>query len=56
MIERWVKPLYQEVCVNGECTAYAGQTEDSTQQENSSAVRSRAGDLGSAQVAEEARQ
>ncbi len=28
MFEQWVKPGFQQVCVNGECTAYAGRAPD----------------------------
>jgi hypothetical protein len=30
MSEQWTKPTFEEVCVNGECTAYAGGTREAS--------------------------
>jgi hypothetical protein len=53
MIEQWVKPVYQELSVSGECTAYAGGNQDTTQPGSAAAVRPLASPSGGEETAAE---
>jgi hypothetical protein len=53
VIEQWVKPVYQEVSVSGECTAYAGANQDTTQSGSAVAVRPIASPSGGEETAAE---
>jgi hypothetical protein len=53
MIEQWVKPVYRQVDVNGECTAYAGGKREATPPESASAGRTLAVRSGNEEAAQE---